>query len=44
VIDAERPLKDGDRVPYADKFESVCECFEEGDAMMIADALNKADM
>jgi hypothetical protein len=44
VVDNERPVLDGDGEPMAGTYEVVCECFEEGTAMMIADALNKADM
>jgi hypothetical protein len=44
VVDNERPVLDGDGVVEYDRFEVVCECFEEGAAMQIADALNKADL
>jgi hypothetical protein len=43
VVDTERPVKNGDGED-TDRFETVCECFTEGAAMQIADALNKADM
>jgi hypothetical protein len=43
VVDTERSVKNGDGED-TDRFETVCECFEEGTAMQIADALNKADM
>ena len=44
VVDTERLVKDGDGVVEYDRFEVVCECFEEGAAMQIADALNNADV
>jgi len=45
VVDTERPIA----IPRTvDKeypvFNPLCECVEEGTAMQIADALNKADM
>jgi hypothetical protein len=41
VVDTERPFTDA-RGQH--RFEVICECRKEGDAMQIADALNKADM
>jgi hypothetical protein len=43
VVDIERPVHDGDGAS-TDRFETVCECFEEGTAMQIADALNKGEL
>jgi hypothetical protein len=43
VVDTERSVKNGDGED-TDRFEIVCECFAEGMAMQIADALNKDDL
>jgi hypothetical protein len=44
VIDTERRLPPGPDGHHFDGPLAVCFCFEEGAAMMIADALNKADL
>jgi hypothetical protein len=45
VVDSERPTAIvRTQVSEFPIFKSICECFEEGAAMMIADALNKADL
>lgn len=40
VVDATRPIMIGGE-HYNGEYESVCECFEEADARLIADSLNR---
>jgi hypothetical protein len=39
IVDTTKPVMIGGE-HYKNQFEPVCECFEEGEAKLIADALN----